>query len=166
MITSPTLNPQQFGFKQGDHHLVINAATKTAKAYSYSGQLIWERPALADGQHANWRVARGDTPPGLYKIGQYWLDLNNPPDLRTRMSYGWLTLDLVDLEGNEDRNNRAGICIHGGGSGLGQVGSWEPIQRLLPTWGCVRMHNRDLVDLLLPLVKKGTVFVSVHQDDA
>jgi hypothetical protein len=33
------------------------------------------------------------------------------------------------------------------------------------TLGCVRLHNQDLRDKLLPLVEKGTVYVSVDQED-
>lgn len=164
-IYAPTEQPKQHGFKNGDSHLIVNAVTRTAKAYNSEGVLLWELPALADGQHANWRVYQGDTPPGLYKIGAIYNDFQNPPDIRTKMSYGWVTFDLVDQEGNEDQNNRSGIAIHGGGSGLGWPAAWAALQQLLPTWGCVRMHNQHLLDKLLPLCNQGTVFVSVYQDD-
>jgi hypothetical protein len=38
------------------------------------------------------------------------------------------------------------------------------MQELRSTQGCVRMHNIDLRDKLLPLTKAGTVFVSVYQE--
>lgn len=164
-IYAPTEQPKQHGFKEGDTHLVVNAVSRTAKAYNFEGQLLWELPALTDGQHANWRAYQGDTPPGLYKTGAIYNDfLNPPPDIRTQMAYGWMTFDLVDLEGNEDLT-RSGIAIHGGGSGLGWPGAWAALQQLLPTWGCVRMHNQHLLENLLPLCNQGTVFVSVYQDD-
>lgn len=151
----------------GDTHLVVNAVSNTAKAYDFNGKLLWEKPALADGQHANWKVYQGDTPPGLYRLGALYNDYDNDPNPgydRTLASYGWLTIDMVDLEGNEDKF-RSGICVHGGGSGLGWPGAWEPYQQLVPTWGCVRMHNKDLHDHLLPRYRQGTVFLSVYQDD-
>jgi hypothetical protein len=173
-LTSPLRRPQEFGFKPGDSHLVINAASKTCKAFDFGGKLLFQVSCLADGQHPNWRLNSGDTPPGLYKIGAVYDDYskallesgyNTPPMTRDRRSYGWVSFDLVDLEGNEDGNGRAGVMIHGGGSALGWPGAWDQYQELVATLGCVRMKNRDLLNLVLPLTKKGTVFVSVHQDE-
>jgi hypothetical protein len=80
------------------------------------------------------------------------------------MAYGWYSFDLVELEGQEAKYGRGGIMIHGGGSACGWPGAWAPMQRLFSTHGCVRMHNQHLKDHLLPLTKKGTVFVSVYQE--
>ena len=54
--------------------------------------------------------------------------------------------------------------IHGGGSACGWPGAWNPLQTLYFTHGCVRLHNQDLRDKVLPLTKQGTLFVSVYQD--
>lgn len=155
--------------RAGDAHIVVNAATKTAKAYSAEGKLLWELPCLAEGQDPNWQNNSGDTPPGLYKLGALYDDYGTVGDRpnydRTLMSYGWQTYDMIDLEGNEDDNDRPGICLHGGGSANGWPGAWLPKQPLYATLGCLRMHNADLVDHVWPLYKKGTVFVSVYQDD-
>lgn len=168
-LYSPHQKPQQHGFKKGDTHIVVNAQTNTAKAYTFEGQKLWEVPCLAMGQDPNWRNNSGDTPPGLYKLGTLYNDYgtvgDNPAYDRTLMSYGWMTFDMIDLEGNEDDNGRAGICFHGGGSGCGWPGAWLPRQKLYPTLGCVRFHNEDLVDKIWPLYRQGTVFVSVFQDD-
>lgn len=168
MLFAPTKRPQQFGFKPGDTHLVVNAQARVAKAYNFDGVCLWVKPASADGQDPNWRAYAGDTPPGLYKIGEIWNDyaiVGDRPDFdRTLMAYGWVTLDLIDLEGNEDTNGRAGICLHGGGSACGWPGAWSKKQPLFPTLGCVRMHNFDLLSVLT-LCKQGQVFVSVYQDD-
>ena len=167
-ITPPQLRPHEFGFKHGDTHLVVNPVTDTCKAYAFNGSLLWGVPALTDGQHPNWRLYQGDTPPGLYRLGTVYDDYGEDPSPaynRTAASYGWMTFDMVDLEGNEDRNGRSGICLHGGGSGLGWPGAWLPHQKLLPTWGCIRMHNSDLRNRVYPLYKQGVVFLSVHQDD-
>lgn len=168
MFISPRQKPQQHGFKEGDTHLVVNAASKTIKGFAFNGEKLFEYPCLAEGQDPNWRNNSGDTPPGLYKLGEIYNDYAQVGDFpeydRTLMSYGWLTFDMIDLEGNEDGNGRAGICLHGGGSGCGWPGAWEPYQALYPTLGCLRMHNSHLMDLL-PLMRQGTVFISVYQDE-
>ncbi len=164
---SPKKKPQDFGFKKGDSHVVVNGKSNTAKAYDFDGKLLWEIPCLPEGQFANWRVNQGDTPPGLYKVGTIYNDYaKNPKPAfdRTLMAFGWISFDLVELENQEAGNGRAGIMMHGGGSGNGWPGAWEPKQRLLPTHGCVRFHNQDLRDRILPLTKTGRVFVSVYQE--
>ena len=72
--------------------------------------------------------------------------------------------DLEELEGQEARYGRAGIMIHGGGSACGWPGAWAPEQPLVPTLGCVRLRNVDLLHRVLPLTLTGTVFVSVFQE--
>lgn len=166
-MIKPRVRPQDKGFKFGDHHLVINAASGTAKAYTFAGLLAWSAPCLAMGMHGDWTANQGDTPPGLYRIGEVYNDFAihgiHAPYSRELASFGWCSFDMIDLEGNEDNNGRAGIMIHGGGSGLGWAGAWAEYQALLPTRGCIRMHNRDLKDKLLPLRVRGSVFVSVYQ---
>jgi L,D-transpeptidase catalytic domain len=71
---------------------------------------------------------------------------------------------LIDLEGQEESVNRAGICLHGGGSACGWPDAWTEYQTIYPTHGCIRMYNKDLQDLILPLVDKGTVYISVYQE--
>lgn len=163
--TGPKLKPQEFGFGPGDHHLIINDRVNTCKAYSHGGSLLWEVPALARGQYGDdvWWLTGSDTPPGLYKVGAIYRDYDNPPDIRTREMYGWYSLDLIDLEGQEAKHGRGGIMIHGGGSALGYPNCWAPYQRLLPTLGCVRMHNADLRDKVVPLAQSGRIYVSVYQ---
>lgn len=113
-------------------------------------------------------MPRSDTPPGLYVLGTIYNDYakygDNPPYDRTLLAYGWATVDMVDLEGNEDGSSRAGICIHGGGSACGWPQCWHPQQHLTPTYGCVRVYNRLLVEDILPLMETGLVYVSVYQE--
>lgn len=167
-MIAPKRKPQEFGFSYEDTHLVFNSSEEMCKVFNGKGSLVTKLPALCNGQHWNWKQYQGDTPPGLYKLGEVWDDYltygKTPPYSPTVLSYGWITFDMVDLEGNEDNNDRAGICLHGGGSGLGFPGCWLPYQDLLPTLGCIRMHNNDLHELILPLTKKGTVYCSVYQD--
>jgi hypothetical protein len=88
----------------------------------------------------------------------------NAPCNRETLAYGWISFDLVELENQEAKVGRAGVMMHGGGTGCGWPGAWAPMQELRTTQGCVRMHNIDLRDKLLPLAKAGTVFVSVYQE--
>ena len=169
-MIGPKKRPQNFGFKKGDSHIIVNDISETAKAFSFEGELLWEVPALARGQGSDFefKLARTDTPPGLYRLGQVYKDYErvgaNPSYDRTLMAFGWYSFDLVELENQEAKHGRAGIMIHGGGSACGWPGAWAPMQKLFSTHGCVRMHNQHLKDHLLPLTKKGTVYVSVFQE--
>lgn len=168
-MIGPTKRPQDCGFRPGDSHLIVNDITERAKAFSFSGQLLWEIPCLARGQGSDydWAGVGTDTPPGLYKIGAIYRDYDIDPVpvySRNVMAYGWYSFDLVELEGQEQRHGRAGIMIHGGGSACGWPGAWEPRQPLVPTLGCIRLHNADLRDRILPLTASGAVFVSVYQE--
>lgn len=169
-MIGPKKSPRNFGFRKGDSHLIVNDIVETMKAYSFEGQLLWEIPALARGQGSDseFKLVRTDTPPGLYRISTIHKDYeqvgNEPAFDRTLRSYGWYSFDLVDLEGQESRYGRAGIMIHGGGSAAGWPLAWAPRQPLFSTHGCVRLHNIDLRDKILPLTKTGTVYVSVYQE--
>lgn len=170
MLIGPKTTPHDFGFKENDFHLIVNDLTEKIKAFNSKGVLLWERPCLARGQGSDFefKLRNTDTPPGLYKLGQIYRDYDrvgaNPSYDRTLMSYGWYSFDMIELENQEAKYGRAGIMIHGGGSQCGWPKSWAPKQPLFPTHGCVRMYNQDLRDLLLPLTKTGTVFVSVYQE--
>lgn len=168
-MIGPKKRPQDFGFKQGDTHIIVNDISETAKAYDFSGKLLWELPALARGQGSDFefKLKNTDTPPGLYKIGTIYRDYerdSTPPYSRDVMSFGWYSFDLVELESQESKYGRGGIMIHGGGSACGWPGAWHPMQELFSTHGCVRMHNKHLKDHVLPLTKTGTVYVSVYQE--
>jgi len=169
-MIGPKKKPQDFGFKANDTHILVNDITEKATAYSFGGTKLWEVNCLARGQGSDteWRYTNTDTPPGLYKVGQIYNDyaINgaNPPYDRTLMAYGWVSFDMIELENQEAKNGRAGIMMHGGGSANRWPSAWAPRQRLYPTLGCVRMYNEDLLDKVLPLEKKGTVFISVYQE--
>jgi hypothetical protein len=169
-MVGPKKRPQDFGFKKGDSHLIVNDAMETMKAFSFEGKLLWEIPCLARGQYSDyeWKIMRSDTPPGLYKLGQLYNDYalhgDKAPYDRTLMAYGWAFYDMIDLEGQETGLGRAGIGLHGGGSALGWPGAWAPVQPLVATHGCLRCHNQDLIKKILPLYRQGTVFCSVFQE--
>lgn len=152
--------------KPGDSYLLVNDRDRDMEAYDHTGKLLWKIPCLASGQHSNWRQKNGDTPPGLYKIGKIYRDYEqnpNPPQSDTAQSYGWYSFDLVELENQEAANGRAGIMIHGGATACGWPGAWAERQTLHPTLGCIRVHNIDCRDKILPLCEKGTVYVGVFQ---
>lgn len=170
-MKGPTKRPQDFGFKKGDTHLVVNDISEIAAGWDFDGCRLFTVPALARGQGRDdqWDSPNTDTPPGLYRVGSVWRDYERLGDRPASpawdlLPYGWFTLDLEELEGQERRVGRAGIAIHGGGSGLGWPGCWAPMQKLLPTHGCVRMHNAHIRDHLMPRLRLGTVFVSVYQE--
>jgi hypothetical protein len=155
--------------KPGDSYLLVNDRDQDMEAYDHTGKLLWKIPALARGQGADnvWAKKNTDTPPGLYRIGQIYRDFEQnakPPQSDTAMSYGWYSFDLVELENQEAANGRAGIMIHGGGTACGWPGAWAPRQTLHPTLGCIRCHNLDLRDRILPLCDTGTVYVGVFQE--
>jgi GH24 family phage-related lysozyme (muramidase) len=156
--------------KPGDSYLLVNDRDQQVEAYDHTGKLLWKAPCLARGQGADndWRTRNSDTPPGLYKIGQIYKDYERVGDKpafdATLRSYGWYSFDMIELENQEAKHGRAGIMLHGGGTACGWPGAWAPKQRLHSTFGCLRMHNIDLRDKVLPLTKKGTVYIGVHQE--
>ena len=155
--------------KPGDSYLLVNDRDQDMEAYDHTGKLLWKIPCLARGQGADnvWTKKNSDTPPGLYRIGQIYRDYDqnpSPPQSDTAMGYGWYSFDLVELENQEAANGRAGIMIHGGGTACGWPGAWAPRQTLHPTLGCIRCHNTDLRERILPLCGKGTVYVGVFQE--
>ena len=156
--------------KPGDSYLLVNDRDQQIEAYDHTGKLLWKAPCLARGQGADndWRTRNSDTPPGLYKIGQIYKDYERVGDKpafdATLRSYGWYSFDMIELENQEAKHGRAGIMLHGGGTACGWPGAWAPKQRLHSTFGCLRMHNIDLRDKVLPLTKKGTVYIGVHQE--
>jgi hypothetical protein len=155
--------------KPGDSYLLVNDRDEDMEAYDHTGRFLWMLPCLARGQGADtdWSHTNTDTPPGLYRLGQLYADYEqnpNPPCSDTAMAYGWYSFDMEELEGQEIKAGRAGIMLHGGGSACGWPGAWAAQQPLHPTLGCVRIHNADLRDKVLPLYRQGTVFVGVFQE--
>jgi hypothetical protein len=178
---SPPAEPQRVGLvgpkrrpdlRSGDHHLVMDDRAETIAAFDHKGQQLWKVAALARGQstETDWRSRSSDTPPGLYRVGAIYRDYEADPTTTfsdERRSYGWFSFDLEGLEGQEgpgSRDGRDGIMIHGGGTACGWPGAWLPLQPLHPTLGCIRMHNKDLRDRVLPLAQMGTIYVSVWQE--
>lgn len=166
-LIGPKKTPRDFSFTELDSHIIVNDRTERAKAYRHDGFLLWDKPALARGQGSDFefKLQRTDTPPGLYRVGTVYDDYRTGASYsRTKLAFGWYSFDMIELENQESKYGRAGIMLHGGGSACGWPGAWGPYQTLYPTFGCVRMHNADLRDYVLPLTKKGMVYISVYQE--
>jgi hypothetical protein len=171
-MVGPKIRPP---LKPGDHHLIANDINETLTAYTHDGKLLWRVPCLCRGQggEAEWKRTAEDTPPGLYKVNKngtyrdYETDRSAFNCDGNRQSYGWYSFDLQGLEGQEGPNSkpyRDGIMIHGGGSACGWPEAWRPRQELHPTLGCIRLHNVDLRDKVLPLLGLGEIYISVLQE--
>jgi GH24 family phage-related lysozyme (muramidase) len=172
-MVGPKLRPT---LKPGDHHLIANDVNETLTAWTHDGRRLWRIPCLCRGQgrEAEWNRTGTDTPPGLYRINPkgIYRDYEQDPTATftpDRRAYGWYSFDLEGLEGQEGPTSkpyRDGIMVHGGGSACGWPGAWSPRQALHPTLGCIRLHNQDLRDRILPLLGLGTVWISVLQEAA
>lgn len=133
-------------------HIVVdgNEGAQQLKVFGRDGHLVFRCAAHTWGQHENWRLPNGDTPPGKYEVGTIYDTTGEAP-------YGHYCIDLVDLEGQETLNGRAGISLHGGGSGLSDP--FAPRQGWVATHGCIRVQNEDLehiVALIRDTVKHGS----------
>ena len=170
-MTGPAKRPD---LRPGDHHLIANDVAETLTAWTHDGKRLWQIPCLCRGQgrETEWTTKGSDTPPGLYLVGKVYRDYEQDPSATfsaDRRAYGWYSFDLLGQEGQEgprSRYNRDGIMIHGGGTACGWPGAWAPRQALHPTLGCIRLHNVDLRDRILPLLGVGRIWVSVYQEAA
>jgi GH24 family phage-related lysozyme (muramidase) len=172
-MVGPKIRPT---LKAGDHHLIANDVNETLTAWTHDGRRLWRIPCLCRGQgrEAEWNRTGTDTPPGLYRINPKGVHRDYEQDPTAaftpdRRAYGWYSFPLEGMEGQvgpKSRPYRDGIMVHGGGTACGFPGAWNPRQQLHPTLGCIRLHNQDLRDRILPLLDLGTVWVSVLQEAA
>lgn len=139
-----------------NHHLVVSRNSGKMTAFRKDGVRLWQINCLCRGVGGrDWRRNGADTPPGVYKIGQVY---NDRATDQLTPAYGWMSFDMISLERGELNIGRAGIMIHGGGTGL--PNPQAPRQALLPTLGCIRVHNEDCLRIW-DLVKLGEVKVTV-----
>lgn len=142
--------------KPGDVHVVINDFERMflgeAKCYTAGGALEWIIPAICKGVNGpRFDVWGGDTPPGLYLAGTLYETKGNEP-WNVWSSYGKWCIDLEEQEGQEATVGRAGICWHGGDPD--RTPPLQQMQQLTETYGCVRSHNRDLDEIVIPTLKR------------
>jgi len=148
-----------------DLHLVVDGTTNTAKMFDYNGLDLYEIPCLPHGvKGPGWTMQGGDTPPGTYLVGD-WVPTLDTDDERTHQEYGVGYYYLIEQEGQESKEGRAGVGMHGGGTGLADP--MALVQELLKTLGCIRFHNRDILKLHNSITwirrTNGRVFVTVIQ---
>ena len=159
--------PKKPNMDPKDVHLVIDGVENTAKLFAYNGQLIRTVPCLPHGVSGpRWDIPDGDTPPGLYLAGNCEPTLSTDP-WKIHCEYGPMFIYLIEEEGQESKVDRAGCGLHGGGSGLADP--MASVQELLPTLGCVRFHNQDILRLenTVKWVKStgGRVWITVVQKE-
>lgn len=156
--------------KPGDYHIIVNdweeRFESQMRIFNSLGKLIHTRPCLAKGQMPNYRQYSGDTPPGLYYLSHLVITAPSEP-ARIWNAYGKYFFDMVGMEQNEEKYGRAGVGLHGGGSGA--VDPLAPYQQLMPTLGCVRAYNADLEKIIYPMwletQKIGArIYMTVHQN--
>jgi hypothetical protein len=159
----PTLGPN-------DIHIVVADSEQfyesSMKIFDAKGNELHKLRCLAKGVNgADFSRPRADTPPGLYKLGTLYTTQSSEPAHVWR-AFGKYFLDMEGQEQNEEKYGRAGCGLHGGGSG--SPSPLAPDQGLYRTWGCVRVLNRDLENIIVPLYQKargkgGTVWMTVYQ---
>ena len=145
-----------------DVHIVVNAKTKKIKFFDANGSMRGMIEAHCIGTGGAYTVYQGDTPPGLYKCGTPDDVLSTDSD---KSSYGPWFVPLVEQEGQLSRLGRAGLGVHGGGTGLADP-YYASNQGWVATHGCIRVQNFDLnhVASTVKFVQKngGTAWLSVH----
>lgn len=125
--------------RPGDLHFVVSKDSQFLKLFDSTGKKTWGCEARCWGQHGDWQSTNGDTPPGLYEVGVIY-------DTTGQRAYGRWCVDLIDLQNQETGNGRAGISLHGGGSGL--PSPFAPKQGWVNTHGCIRVQNAELEQIV------------------
>jgi hypothetical protein len=125
-----------------DLHFMFHAGSHILKCFDAEGVLRWQVRAIGYGTVADYAKIGGNTPPGLYRCsGPQEIGPDDPDKDR----YGPWFVDLVEQEEQESKHGRAGIGVHGGGTGLTKEDPYtSKRQGWLKTLGCVRLQNEDL----------------------
>lgn len=119
--------------------IVIRASFTQLSVYGTTGKLLLRVECRTKAVRTGWS-RHGECPPGVYRLG-------TPRRTRAARFGDWF-LPLYDTPGSQAfrRHKRAGIGLHGGGSGLRKP--FAPRQGWVPTRGCLRLQNADLARLL------------------
>lgn len=157
-------------------HLVFNGQARVLKAYIKDGGALGKPDGLLHtvachdvGVNDQYITSGQDQygyrckcPPGEYTIGvpmvcatrklDGTLVKNNSDDA----AYGCWFLPVVDSDGHQAAHGRSGIGIHGGGSDLQNPFALQ--QGWEYTYGCLRLQNADLEQIIVPFVQ----FIQVH----
>lgn len=146
-----------------DVKCVVNARAHVMKCFTPQG-LKWTIPCHGEGvEGPGFDTPGGDTPPGMYEIGLITKTQTSEPQSIWN-AYGRWFCDLVELENQEASRGRAGCGVHGGGSA--SPNPLAPDQGFYPTLGCLRLLNKDLENVFVPMVQyvkknKGKIYVEV-----
>ncbi len=146
---------------QEDLHAVIDAKAERLKVYAPGGQEVCDcecRNRTVNPGESHW----GHCPPGDFKLGV--------PVKKSTVPFGPFFIPVLDYLGQDTMQDfgRAGIGIHGGGSGLAHP--FAPRQGWQITEGCFRLQNEDLEHLvhLINAAQQagGVVYLTVTGIDA
>ena len=137
--------------KHGDLHMILDAADRTLKLFEPGGELVFGCEAR------NRTVYEGfghdaHCPPGEYSLGS--------PRAKNTIPFGPWFIPILDYAQHHTMIDfgRAGIGLHGGGSGLADP--FADRQGWQITEGCWRLANIDLrrlVALVKPIQMAGGV---------
>jgi hypothetical protein len=125
-----------------DLHLDFEAGAGRLAVWNASHQPVMHCEArnrtTNDGQFGHW----GNIPSGLYLLGT--------PVAKNTAPFGPFFIPVLDCGTVHvlAEHGRAGIGIHGGGSGLPDPLADRQSPPWVPTLGCIRMINRDLVEIV------------------
>jgi hypothetical protein len=125
--------------KANDLHIVFNDTTNRLKLFDAKGKLVFACEARNDAVAGPGFGHNGDCPRGEFVLG--------PPRKKGTAAFGAWFIPILDggAGGPMQKYGRAGIGIHGGGSGLKDP--FAPEQGWVKTHGCVRVQNRELAML-------------------
>lgn len=146
-------DPVNFFDPLGLYALIVNRSTNKMKLYDMHWEEVGLWEARTEGQHRDWSKKNGDTPTGLYSIDPNRVALR--PEKtgwpKNDRAYGEGKINMNAEAGNawraEKQYGRSGFAIHGGGTRLGKQ-AFDDRQGFVPTQGCIRMQNEDVVALI------------------
>lgn len=121
---------------------------------------------IQPGHYKLTQVERFNPPIPSEGVGQVYVADLIPRDIselairnKAQWVNGNVSIGGIELPiGGLTRHVRGGVMLHSGGSNLGEPACFEPMQPLLRTFGCTRLHNQDqtmLMDLLEPQIANG-----------
>jgi RHS repeat-associated protein len=130
--------------------LVLVGSNQNARIY-YMGNdgTIKGYNGLARGTSRDRSVENGDTPFGKYQVMGTLLG-------KLGESYGKGSIDLKREYGEKANRDVDSIAVHGGGKSRRVVPNpYSDEQPLINTFGCVRMRNKDVVQMIRDLRAEG-----------
>lgn len=144
---------KDLGIEDVRHEIYFSHDTDKVYWTDNTGKIIksWQ----ASDDIIGWKNREGETRESL-PAGEY-IATAYTPGINYGRAYGTGYIDTGDSRGRD---------IHGGGSRLtskdevaqdfvNKEGAYAPRQELLPTYGCIRMHNEDVEELCNLIIDEG-----------